>query len=334
MIKRTLISMWLLALFGLAAAHEGHGEKKTEAKPRPLKLVITPKDGAKDVSPGTNIWFKFNRSVRHLTVTLKDEEGQVVEGKLMFITRTRRAVFDPFGDEPPYRYDRRLKMKTHYTVQVEADGKTFKSSFTTNDVGSSVKKELKGNTYRLDLKEVLIAEPPGLQNLIASAGRGFDYPAVFLEVLDQLQREKSEYLKMAVSYEVPDIEAKAEEGEKPPMRKERTVLPEFAFNNPFFQLGPLDLRFQVLKRTITLQQALIGGVFSRDGERMEEVEIEGVLDLREGVKAAGDDPSIDPEQIRQMVEGMLGQKLRSCDDGQTFCLPFRLTQIRGMLYKK
>lgn len=328
MLKKILPSLLLLSLPLSAQAPQKNPPNIPQ--PRPLRLQITPKRGGTDVSPATTLSLSFNRSVESLAVALLDTEGKLTPGTLQFIPKTRHALFDPWGDKPPYSADARLKPETKYLVVVFADGHSFASSFTTNNYGEPFPGNLKGDRFQLDLSHATIEEPQGLQMLVSGAGRGFHYPNVELSVLDLQAKEEEEKIQLEMSYDVPAPSEKNGEGGK--TVRETTKLPPIPFHNPFFHLGPLDLGFAVMGKTITLRQTELSGTFSPDGKSVGEVQLKGVLDLREALKAAGDVAgNLDPAQVKGLLEGLLGQKLSPCQDAKAYCLHLSLANIQGAL---
>lgn len=316
----------------------GSGFVSAQEKEVPFTIETNIKDGAKDVPGGMSIAATFSRSVTAAKFSLKSKDGKEVSGDTVLAEDGFSAAFDPFGNKAALEPSLRLTPNTAYTLTIEAAGKTASVNFTTSDLGLLLNKgvDLKGRTYAMDMSKATFEEPPNLFETLSQMGRADSFPKLLLSIADMAgMPAKLNFIgAMACGFggegAVPDTTCPASD-DPAQMLQDKTkptlTFPQAEFNNPFFKIGPQTFSIEIMKFKVDIDNLFMSGVLSPDGSYFGEGRMEGVLDLRKILSAAGAGSSMTPDSVCGILETLTGKPCITCSDNVAACVQVRMTNM-------
>lgn len=306
-----------------------------QTKEVPFTFDITPADGAKDIAGGANIVATFSKSATNVKFTVKSKDGKEVTGETRLTTDGFGATFDPYGSKAALDPSIRLAPNTTYTVDIDADGNKKSLSFTTGDLGMPLNKDvnLKGRTFVMDISKATFEEPPNLFETLSQMGKADSFPKLLLGISDMAaSTEKLTILGgMACGFSGENSADCPTSDDPAQMQQDKTkptlTFPQADFKNPYFSVGPQTFAIEVMKFKVDIDNLFMSGVVSPDGSYIGEGRLEGVIDLKKILSAAGAGSSMTPESVCGIMETLTGRACIPCADGVNSCVLVRMTNM-------
>jgi len=260
-------------------------------------LYLYPENETIDVPGGTEIFSGISVPGEKTVIELMDEEGNSVPGDLTETQLVSRGDivsgvafflfrYDPFGAEPPFYSYNRLKPLTKYIAKLRYDDLVLTHTFTTSSYGLPLEindSDLVGRTYILDLNKAWVEEPYYFENIfnIINYDGTLSFSPLLLYVMDVNSTDKS--INLVNGYACTGREESGDclgkkYGEQN-MEINVKAWRDADFNPPFFVTDPAVANIVLNGFIMRILNMRIGGVFSKDGERIGEGMVEGYIDL-------------------------------------------------------
>lgn len=306
-----------------------------QTKEVPFTFETVPASGDKDVPGGANIVAVFSKSPENVKFTVKSKDGKEVAGETNLATDGFGATFDPYGSKAALDASLRLAPNTTYTVEIDADGNKNTFTFTTGALGMPLNKDvnLKGRTYLLDLSKATFEEPPNLFETLSQMGRSDSFPKLLLGISDMaMNPDKLTFLGGITCGFGGEISANCPASDDPSQTqqdktKPTLTFPQADFKNPFFSMGPQTFAIEIMKFKVDIDNLFMSGVVAPDGSYIGECRLEGVIDLKKILSAAGAGESMTPESVCGIMETLTGRACIPCTDGVNSCVLVRMTNM-------
>lgn len=311
----------------------------SQTKEVPFTIDTVPADGAKDVPGGMSITATFSQAATAVKFTLKSKDGKEVTGDTVLAPDNFGATFDPYGSKAPIDPSLRLASNTSYTLDIDADGHKKTISFTTSNLGMPLNNDvnLKGKTYVMDLSSATFEEPPNLFQTLSQMGKGDSFPKLLLGISDMaMNPAKLTFLgamACGMGGDTPAADCPAS-SDPLQMQQDKTkptlTFPQADFKNPFFSVGPQTFAIEIMKFKVDIDNLFMSGVVSPDGSYIGEGRLEGVIDLKKILAAAGAGANMTPESVCGIMETLTGRPCIACADKVNSCVLVRMTNMKAL----
>lgn len=207
-----------------------------------------------------------------------------------------------------------LTPSTAYSATLSYCGGEVVLDFTTSALGAPLAdaSALVGNTYVVDLTAARIVEPPGIGDVLT----GY----LTTDILIGVSAVGASDIEMIGAIAVEDSDPAMQD-----MCTETIDFPTASFTeSPFFSIGPDDTTFVVSDIEVNIQDLLVNGTFSADGNYFDGGVLSGVIDTR---PLAGLVDESDPNSICALAVSF-GAICEDCPaDGEPYCLSLVADQI-------
>ncbi len=265
----------------------------------------SPADGETGVDLGTLVRFDLSGADATAGLSLATESGVAVAGTAWLDEGDTQAWFQPAAP---------LSRATTYVATLDYCAGSHAISFTTTDPGEPVS-SLVGRGWSVDLTAATWTEPAALGSLLAS----YIDANLLLGVSEATSTTISMYGTLA--------DARGAQNTCEP-----TVdFPTADFReNPYFQLGPLDLALPLGSVTATIENLRLTGRFNADASQIQDGTLQGQVDMRElGVLFQDLIGTSDPTTVCSILSGFGASCVACASDGSVTCLNVAIEDITG-----
>ena len=266
----------------------------------------------------SDIVFSVTEGASTAQIQVTDGMGNPVAGEVWVDNRVG-------PDEPVlvrFTPDEPLQAATDYTATLDYCAGTPSVDFRTSALGSALEApgQIEGQTYIMDMSAAKVIQPSGAAQ-------------VLLTLLDndlslQVDRVAGDTLDITVA------PTRTSDGEQD------TCTPTLDFSMPgnfaeapAFDVGPVDVPFNVAGYTVVLYDAYSSATFAADGTFFAGGLMSGSVDARDVVIALegrGVLPSEDPATLCELL-GNYNVGCTQCQDGEPLCLELQVANIEGKL---
>jgi len=263
-----------------------------------------------------NIVFSVTDGADTALISVTDSTGASIDGETWVDDRVAadeplRVVFTPNAP---------LQASTDYSATLDYCAGSPSVDFRTSDLGTPIDglERIDGAVYSMDMSAAKVVQPSGVAQ-------------VLLTLLDndlalRVDGATDDTLSLAVA------SVRVEDG------RQDTCTPTLDFSMPgnftqapAFEVGPIDVPFDLAGYTVMLYDAHSSATFASNGIRFAGGRMSGAVDARDVVVAlAGQGvlPSEDPEALCDLLgEHSLG--CSPCRDGEEYCLYLEVADIEG-----
>lgn len=261
-----------------------------------------PEDGADGVFYRTTVAYELLSEDNAAAITVEDAMGNEVPGT----TTVDGTQVSWDGDD--------LEPLTTYTATLNYECGTPSATWTTSAAGGLVTVDLVDRVYAIDTRDGDWMSPAGIGELFS------------------LSTGESEVLLSPISIDegMGDLSFRVAPGDgtgSPLPCEPTTDFPPAQWDNPRFEMSGASLTLNVANSALTLEDVTIEGAFFPQGESLQGVAMEGLLDARglEGTSLVP--PGVDP----CVVVATFGGDCEPCADGEAFCTPFEVSDLEGVL---
>lgn len=266
----------------------------------------------------SDIAFSVTAGAETAEIALTDATGNPVEGEVWVDNRVA-------PDEPMivrFTPDEPLQAATDYTATLTYCAGSPSVDFRTSTLGSALEApgKIEGQTYVMDMSAAKVVQPSGAAQ-------------VLLTMLDndlslQVDRVDGDTLEITVA------ETRTSDGEQDTCKPTLDFsMPGNFAEAPAFDVGPVDVPFNVAGYTVFLYDAYSSATFAPDGTFFAGGLMSGFVDARDVVEALegrGVLPSEDPATLCELL-GNYNVGCTACQDGEPLCLELQVANIEGKL---
>lgn len=204
-----------------------------------------------------------------------------------------------------------LSPDTDYTATLHRACGDATWTFRTSDVGGAVG-DVTGSSYALDLGSGRFIKPEGVASLLQQY--------LTTDVLIGVESVSGSNIQMVGAIGLEDAD--------PPTQDpcaETIPFPAASFANPYFQVGPAETTINVQDISITIDDLLISGSFTPDGNSITGAVLSGSIDTRPLDPLLGDGE----EGAICSMASAAGISCEPCPDGTNFCLSVLVDSIEA-----
>jgi len=282
-----------------------------------MARVLSPaSDGQTDFYFLDDIAFEVNKGEGEAAIELMDVDGAPITGTTWVdsLTHTEgwtRVVFTP--DSP-------LTPSTPHKATLSYCGGTPAVGFTTSSLGTPLEtpETLSGRTYEINLAQARITQPSQVaQALLALVDHSL------MVHVDEAQLDGME-LTIAAANKITG--------------NQDTCIPSLSVSvagdlsgPPTFNLGPVDVVFDLAGYAVTLFDATAEATFAADGTYFAGGRLSGTLDARDVVEALSGRDVLPVEDAAAVCETIarVGLECTACSDGEVLCLDMEIEEVEG-----
>jgi hypothetical protein len=319
---KTHLSLRLLAMFALALPltacptstgddddDSAQGDDDDDSTPGATEIAATsPADGDQNFYYRSCLWVEFSGAVEDAEISLADADGAAVAGTNTLNDDASVVTFCPGSA---------LGALIEYTASVSWDSATGDGSwsFRTSDLGTPTGAEPPADgSFLMDLASATFIEPAGIGGVIGS----------FL----------SDPIAMTAAYDgssLSMIGALVSAEEDPPVQdlcNQTLGLEATIWEDPYFQVGPADLSFEVEGIAVNVAGLEITGTFREDYSAFGGATFRGGLDTR-ALDTLVDETGTEGAACDMI--GAFGISCQPCPDGSgDFCIDLHAVDIEGV----
>ncbi len=176
------------------------------------------------------------------------------------------------------RPTQKLEPLTTYSVIVELAGAAYGYGFTTSDVGTPLVDDstIDGQTYALSLDPISVYSPSGLEAFLAPLGSG----ALWLLNVQMAPGDVEMGVDLAPTLPLSEEDVEVGASEQDPCSTVTAVggiEAAVSWSNPYFSSGAQLFELELGEHTLLLEEGLLDGDFTPDGQGMSNVGLQGWL---------------------------------------------------------
>ncbi len=263
-----------------------------------------------------DVAFSVTSGAETASIHLVSSDGTLVTGSTWIDDRVAE-------DEPElvrFTPDEPLKAQTDYTATLDYCAGTPSVTFRTSELGSALEApdRIEGFTYTMDLSSAKVVQPSGAAQVLLTLLNN--------DLALQVESVDNDTLDITVA------PTRTSDGEQ------NTCSPSLDFSMPgnfaeapAFEVGPVDVPFDVAGYTVMLYDGYSSATFASDGSFFAGGKMSGFMDARDVVIALegrGVLPSEDPDAFCDLLANH-NMGCTACADGEEYCLSLEVADIRG-----